>query len=202
MDPLVGLLGSEVRARLIVHFVVHPESRLGARALARHLGVSGKRSLQIEVDRLVELGLLERHRTGREVLIVRREHPQWKALSLLVAEYAPTLILRDALADVPGLKAAFIFGSTARGDARPDSDIDLLLYGDEIPDEALGRAIGDIVMVLNRRLDAKHLNAEKFRLHLQRGWGFLPHALQGPKIWLVGSADDLPNLYTPAERAA
>jgi predicted nucleotidyltransferase len=202
MDPLVGLLGSEVRARLIVHFVVHPESRLGARALARHLGVPGKRSLQIEVDRLIELGLLERHRSGREALITRSEHPQWKALSLLVAEYAPTLILRDALADVPGLEAAFIFGSFARGDARPDSDIDLLLYGDEIPDEALSGAIIDAAIVINRRLDTKRLDAERFRHHVLRGWGFLPHALEGPKIWLVGSADNLPSVSKLTERAA
>jgi predicted nucleotidyltransferase len=193
MDPLVGLLGSEARARLIVHFVVHPDSRLGARALARHLGVSGKRSLQIEVDRLIELGLLERHRSGREMLIVRREHPQWKALSLLVAEYAPTLILRDALVDVPGLKAAFIFGSTARGDARPDSDIDLLLYGDEMPDREIGKALLNVAVVLDRRLDPKRYDADSFSEDARLGWGFLPSALRGPKLWLVGSPHDLPN---------
>ncbi|HEX8692458.1 MAG TPA: nucleotidyltransferase domain-containing protein [Longimicrobium sp.] len=199
MDQLTGLLGSEVRAKLVVHFVVHPESRLGTRSLARHIGVPGKRSLQIELDRLVELGLLERRREGREVLVSRNwDHPQWKALTSLVQEYAPTLVLQDALADVPGLKAAFIFGSFARGDARPDSDIDLFLYGDDIPDRELGKAILEAAVVLDRPLDAKWYDSQKFRRDAQPGASFLPRALQGPKLWLAGSPADLPDTAAAA----
>lgn len=193
MDRLSGLLGSAARARVVVHFVVHPDSRLHTRALARHVGIMGKRSLQIEVDRLVELGLLRREAEGRHTIVSRnQQHPQWTALTSLVQAYAPALVLRDALAGVPGLKAAFIFGSFARRDERADSDIDLLVYGDEIPDRELGRALLDASLVLDRPLDTKRYDHESFRRDLRAGATFLPSALAGPKLWLAGSPDDLP----------
>lgn len=199
MVRLTGLLGSEVRAKLVVHFVVHPESRLSVRALARHVRVPGKRSLQIELDRLVGLGLLKRRRAGREVFVSRnRDHPQWRALASLVREYAPALVLQDALADVPGLKAAFIFGSLARDDARPDSDIDLLVYGDDIPDRALGKALLDAALVLDRPVDAKRYDSQAFRRDARPGASFLPRALRGPKLWLAGSPADLPDTTAAA----
>jgi predicted nucleotidyltransferase len=192
--PLGSLLGSEVRARIVVHFVVHPRSRLSARELGRRAGVPGKRSLQIEVDRLAGLGLLRRDRVGRAVHISRdHSHAQWGALASLAQEYAPTLILREALAGVPGVEAAFVFGSYARGDARPDSDIDLFVYGDEIPEGAVGKALLDAALVLDRPVDAKRYDAPAFQRDARPGASFLPGALSGPKLWLVGSADRLPD---------
>lgn len=198
-DHLTSLLGSEVRARLIVHFVVHPGSSLNVRALGRHVGVTGKRSLQVEVDRLCGLGLLQRRTAGREVLVSRSTASPWKALTLLVQEYAPVHVLRDALAVVPGIQAAFIFGSIARGDARPDSDIDLLVLGDDIPDRALGKAILDASVVLDRALDAKRYTREAFLRDAQPGASFLSAMLRGPKVWVAGSPADLP---TPDQAAA
>src|SRR5687767_6452077 len=127
MDRLHDFLGSEARARLLAHFVVHPGGRDHVRGLERHTGL-GKRSLQVELARLEAMGLVRRDVDGRRVVYRRvDDNRQWRAIESLVAEYAPGLVLRDALNDVPGIHAAFIFGSQARGDARPDSDIDLLI---------------------------------------------------------------------------
>jgi predicted nucleotidyltransferase len=191
LDQLSPFLGSEARARLLAHFVVHPESREHVRSLERHTGL-GKRSLQAELARLEAMGLVRREREGRRVVYVRSGYtPQWRAIEALVGEYGIPLLLRDALADVPGIEAAFIFGSLARGDARPDSDVDLLVYGDP-PLEALGEAIGDIALVLDRRLDVKTYNRTRFVRDNHFGVSFLPSALAGPKLWLFGSEQDLP----------
>jgi predicted nucleotidyltransferase len=192
-SPLASLLGSDARARILVHFVVYPRSRLSVRALGRRTCVAGKRSLQIELDRLAGLGLLERSREGQAVLVGRNHsHPRWPALASLVQEYAPALILESVLADVPGLEAAFIFGSFARGDARPDSDIDLFVYGDGIPEGAVGKALLDASVVLDRPVDAKRYDSPTFRRDARPGASFLPSALSGPKLWLLGSPDRLP----------
>ena len=197
LDQLSPFLGSEARARLLAHFVVHPESREHVRSLERHTGL-GKRSLQAELARLEAMGLVRREREGRRVLYVRSGYtPQWRAIEALVGEYGIPLLLRDALADVPGIEAAFIFGSLARGDARPDSDVDLLIYGD--PElSALGHAVGDLALVLDRRLDVKTYDRARFIRDNRFGASFLPSALAGPKLWLTGSEEDLP----AAERRA
>jgi predicted nucleotidyltransferase len=192
MDLFGSFIGSQARARLLAHFVVHPDRREHGRALERHTGL-GKRSLQAELERLEAMGLVRREQDGNRIIYTRESsNAQWRAIDSLVGAYAPALVLRDVLQDVPGVEAAFIFGSMARGDARPDSDIDLLVYGDSIPDGAVGGALLDAAVVLDRRLDTKRYNRDRFLRDAQPDASFLPHALAGPKLWLIGSEDVLP----------
>jgi predicted nucleotidyltransferase len=192
MDRLHDFLGSEARARLLAHFVVHPEGRDHVRALERHTCL-GKRSLQVELERLEGMGLVRREAEGRRVVYRRDDaNRQWRAIESLVAEYAPGLVLRDALRDVSGIDAAFVFGSHARGDARPDSDIDLLVLGDEIDDAELGAALLQTALVLDRPVDVKRYDARRFVRDRIAGASFLPAALAGPMHFLVGSPAALP----------
>lgn len=192
MDRLHDFLGSEARARLLAHFVVHPDGHDHVRALERHTGL-GKRSLQVELERLEAMGLVRREAEGRSVVYRRDEaNRQWRAIESLVAEYAPGLVLRDALREVSGIDAAFVFGSHARGDARPDSDIDLLVLGDGIDDAELGAALLQTALVLDRPVDVKRYDARRFVRDRIAGAGFLPAALAGPMHFLVGSPDALP----------
>jgi len=200
MNQLTSFLGSHARARLLAHFVAHPDSELHVRALERHTSL-GKRSLQLELARLAEMGLIRRTESGSRVLYSRDgAHPSWEPLDELVERYAPDLVLADTLGDVPGIEAAFLFGSWARGDARDDSDLDLLVFGDEIHDEALGAALLDAALVLDRRIDVKRYDTQAFQRDLVAGASFLPRALEGPVQWLVGSVDRLPQ--RTAEEAA
>ena len=192
MDRLNGFLGSEARARLLAHFVVHPDGRDHVRALERHTGL-GKRSLQAELERLEAMDLVHREVDGRRVIYRRNgQNRQWRAIESLVAEYAPGLVLRDALTGVPGIDAAFIFGSQARGDARPDSDIDLLILGERIDDAELGAALLQTALVLDRPVDVKRYDAERFTRDRAPGASFLPAALAGPSQFLIGSPEMLP----------
>ncbi|HST62355.1 MAG TPA: nucleotidyltransferase domain-containing protein [Longimicrobium sp.] len=188
MDFLDSFMGSAARARLLAHFSVHPDRREHGRALARHTGV-GKRSLQVELERLEAMGLVRREAEGPRVVYSRDSgNPQWRAIDSLVGAYAPALVLRDVLQDVPGIEAAFIFGSLARGDVRPDSDIDLFIYGNSIRDGEVGGALLDAALVLDRPVDTKLYDRERFLRDAVPGASFLPRALAGPKHWMIGSA--------------
>lgn len=192
LDALSPLLGSEARARLLAHFTVHPESRLHVRALERHTGI-GKGSLQAELKRLEEMGLVRRERDGRRIVYARTGYGrEWTAIDTLVSAYAPGLLIRDALAAVPGVEAAFIFGSVAKGNERNDSDIDLFVYGAHMDDAAMARAISDLSLVMDWRVDWKLYDRPRFLSDVRAGASFLPKALVGPRIWLIGSDADLP----------
>jgi predicted nucleotidyltransferase len=108
-------------------------------------------------------------------------------------------VLRDLLDHVPGIEAAFIFGSEARGDARPDSDIDLLIYGDQIRDVDVGAMLLEAALVLDRSVHAIRYDRERFLRDACPGRSFLPSALSGPKIWLAGSAESLPKPVVVAD---
>jgi len=55
-------------------------------------------------------------------------------------------ILREA-----GAKEVYLFGSAARGEERPDSDIDLAVRG--LPPEAFYEAVGKVAMRISRGFD-------------------------------------------------
>jgi predicted nucleotidyltransferase len=201
MNFLDEFLGSETRARVLAHFVAHPDSDLHVRALERHTRLSG-RSLQLELERLERMGLLRREERGRRVLYTRDgSRAEWRALDALVSSYGTPHLIRVTLGSVPGVKAAFIFGSLARGDDRPDSDIDLLVYGEDLSEAEFGRALGDLYPLLERRLDLKRYDRQTFLRDAREGASFLPKALAGPKYWIIGSEADLP-LPAPGRRVA
>ena len=52
--------------------------------------------------------------------------------------------IRQVLASHPAIEAAVIYGSRAKGNFRPGSDIDLTLLGDTLVDRDLRRIIGEL----------------------------------------------------------
>jgi predicted nucleotidyltransferase len=181
--------------RLLTHFILHPEDKLHFRALQQRTGL-GTGSLQRELARLMGLGLIVR--TGEEGRVYYEplwSHPSWKALRTLLREHAdPADVLRDALRGVEGIKLAFLYGSTVRGDTRPDSDLDVFIVEEGMPLYAIGRATAEAQSLLDREIDLCSYTPAKLARNLERGSSFLEDALSGPKTWLIGSADLLPAL--------
>lgn len=179
--------------RLISHFILHPEDKLHFRALKQRTGL-GTGSLQRELARLQGLGLISRtEQEGRVYFDPIWSHPSWKAFRTLLREHAdPADILRDALGNVAGIKLAFLYGSTVRGDTRPDSDLDVFIVEEGMPLHAIGRATTEAQSLLDREIDLKCYTPAKLAQRLERGSSFLDDALSGPKTWLIGSEALLP----------
>lgn len=59
-------------------------------------------------------------------------------------------LCHPALAGAAGVRAAFVFGSVARGKARPDSDVDIAVVGQGIDTLSLSAALS---MALGREVD-------------------------------------------------
>jgi predicted nucleotidyltransferase len=192
---LTNVLASGALARVITHFVIHPASYLHFQALRRATALP-TRSLQRELARLDSLGLVCREEVGR--LVKYRadiRHHRWRVLRSMVREFAaPTEVLRAALAPVPGLTAAFLYGSYGRGTGiHPGSDIDLFVVGDAL-DSGEGRlelasGLLEAAGVLGREINAVRYTPEG--LAARRDRRFVREVLGGEKHWLVGSAATL-----------
>jgi predicted nucleotidyltransferase len=187
-DPLAQILASSALAHLILYFILYPDAAPHFRLLQRVTGISS-RSLQHELARLEQVRMIRREREGRLVRLHVTNHPRWTVFRDMVREFAlPEEVLRVAVANVPGIQAAFIFGSCARGDMHAESDIDVFALGDTLRDREirveLARGTLEASMLLNREVNVARYTPD--RLRAQRDGGFLSAVLAGPKRWLVG----------------
>jgi predicted nucleotidyltransferase len=174
-------------ARLVVFFLVHPGGRFHVRELMRQTRLPSA-SLQTELRRLTVLGTLRRDdEGGRAFYSADREHAAWRAWILLLRACArPADVLREALVDASGIEGAFVFGSVARNDAGPESDLDVLLVGDEAARQQAGRVLSDASVLIDRDLDVVGYAQDELRARLRSGNAFIQRVLEGPKEWLRG----------------
>jgi predicted nucleotidyltransferase len=198
-DPLSTALASGAMARLLRFFAVNPDARPHLRALER-LTALWPRSLQRELERLTALGLLLREEEAANVYYRLHEaHPAWPHFRQLVRHLSdPVDILPFALADVPRIDAAFIFGSHAKGWPRADSDIDLFVLGDQIDEAKLARGGLEASVLLDREIDVLHLTRAEFAERLAAGRRFFHDLLADEKLWIAGSPEVLDDIAAEA----
>ncbi len=181
-DPLVLALASGAMARLVRYFAVNPESAPHVRALERITGL-GPASLKNELDRLLTLGLLVRRQDGNKVrYAVDEETPLWAQFRALVRQLStPADVLPYALAEVEGVEGAFIFGSFAKGSAREESDVDVMVLGNRIDETSLSRHVIEASVLLGREVNVVQATPDEFR----SGQRFFRDVAREAKQWLV-----------------
>lgn len=177
-------------ARLVIFFAVHPGSRYHVRELSRLTQLSSA-SLQHELKRLTAMGALRREDENRRAYYRADEsHPVWRAWFLLLrASARPADVLRESLVDASDLEGAFIFGSFIRGDARPDSDIDVFLIGSDQARSEAGRRLVEAELLVGREVDLIGYDTEQLASRIRSRNGFIHRVLTEPKEWLRGPLD-------------
>jgi predicted nucleotidyltransferase len=149
-EALANLLFGAYRHRVLSLLYLRPGDRFHVRMIARLTGVPAG-SLHRELRQLADAGLLVATRNGNQVLYGANEaSPVFAELASMLdktADTTPTLhdhaaefsvepperlpeINRKALAAICrkyGVKKLSLFGSAARNELRPDSDVDLLV---------------------------------------------------------------------------
>jgi predicted nucleotidyltransferase len=184
-----ALLGvSPSLASLIRYFTVRPQAHPHLRLLQHRLGL-GSASVQRDLKRLATAGVLRASRDPeqRTVHYGVVPHRFWVvARALVAASDEPATLLREALRDVPGVEAAFLFGSSATGAAQPESDVDVLVVGDAVDARALYRNLFEVGQVLDRQVNTLRYTRAILAQRLASGAEFPRSVLEGPKIWLAG----------------
>ena len=186
--PLLPLFRSAGQARILASIFLAPGGRGQSLAdLARATGTLPG-SVHREVERLEAAGLVRSERIGRTRLVeADPDSPVHDELrGLIVKTLGPAAILARALADLPGLDAAAIFGSWAAryrgepGDA--PADVDLLVIGQ--PDTgAIYAACRASEATLGRPVNATILSRNEWD---ERGSGFLRTVARGPIVPVIG----------------
>ncbi len=191
-SSVASLFASDTLVALLAHFALHPEGRFYQRELARLTG-SNLYLVQRELARLEDTGLLRREPRGRQVeYSLVPQHPAWPGMrDLLLRTEALAGRLASAL-ELLGdhIVLAWIFGSTARGDARSDSDIDLMVVGDAGLRELAGMELPG-APELGRELNILCYGPADLRARADADNHFVSDVLRSPRIWVKGSDDEL-----------
>jgi len=186
------LFGSRTRAGLLSLLLAEPERRLGVREAARLLGVSPN-SVQREIEKLLEGEILLDERVGTSRLLrANQEHflfPELRALLLKSSGLSEAL--RGALQELPDIDFAFIYGSLASGTDDAMSDVDLMVIGPKLP-RAVYAAVRQVQETSKRPVRPSVFTAQEVVKRLRAGDAFMLEVMRGPKIILIGDADELP----------
>lgn len=185
------LIPSEARRKLLTRFLMHPQEEYYGAQLHRTLDMHPN-SVHRELGRLERAGLVLSRRSGGQVYYRANQasaiYPELRLLVLKTAGLGEALA--DGLSKVDGVDWAFIYGSVARGDEGPGSDVDVMIVG-----EASAEDVEDVVNHLERQISrpVNHsvLRRSELVRRYQDGRSFTRGVIDGPKIMLLGDEDEL-----------
>jgi predicted nucleotidyltransferase len=195
LSILEHLFGSRLRARALGWLFSHPDERYFVRQLAAILGEDST-NLSRELARLADLGIVTSYREGQQKYFqVAPASPLYPELrGLVLKTIGVGELLREALQPLGGrIVTAFVYGSFASGREKAASDVDLMVIGD-VSLRELVETLSPVQNRLGREVNPTAYPPSEFHEKMSRGHHFLKDVVQGPKIFLIGSSDELERL--------
>lgn len=197
LTPLADLLLGPLRQRVLSRLLLHPDTSLHVRELARQTG-SQPGTLNRELAKLAQAGVLLRQQVGNQVHYqANRACPVFDELAGLLRKTAGlAAVLVDALAQLAAAgraQVALVFGSVARGEESADSDVDVLILGDLSLADAV-EALHPAQAVLHREINPVVYRPADFAATLAAGNTWAREVAARPKLFLIGGANDFAEL--------
>ena len=193
--PRIGMadaLFSRTQQRLLGLLFGSPERSFYTSELIRHVG-RGSGTVQRELERLARSGLLRVTRQGNQKHYqANPEAPIYGELRGIARKLlGPAEPIREALQPLAEhIRLAAIYGSVAKGNDTAESDIDLLVVGDdELTLESLYRLLEPVETRLERRIEPTLYTTAEYRRRREAGHPFLQRVLDGERIVLMGEID-------------
>jgi predicted nucleotidyltransferase len=186
------LFPNQYRRKVLAFLVLNPHVSIHLRELARLTGASPG-TLKKELDLLVGADLLSREKSGNQIKFsANLDHPLYETLRELMRKTAG---LHDVLASalqplVDQIEVAFVFGSMAQATESSHSDIDLLVIGDATFGQIIN-ATYDAQTTLGREINPKVMSRSEWSRKWREGNSFVTDIVSKPKIFIVGSENDL-----------
>lgn len=190
---LIDILFGTYRKKALSLLLLHPNEDYHVRELAR-LTQTAPGTLHKELTRLAAAGLLLRKAQGNQVRYqANRQCSVFPELaSLLRKTTGAAETLTHALVPLKP-PVALLFGSMASGQETAHSDIDLLVIAD-VGFADVVRATHPAQAELGREINPVVYSAREFKRRVQAQDPFAMDLLAKPKIFLMGTEDDLSQL--------
>jgi len=194
-DAAAALFGA-TRQAVLGFFFDHPDERFYQRQVVRSLSL-GSGAVQRELARLVAGGILTRTVEVRQAYYqVNQNGSIYPELHGLVRKTMGAAgALREALRPLMGqVRVAFIFGSMARRHEQIESDIDVMVIGDQIGLSDISPLLRPAQDALRREVNPTVYRTAEFRKKLSDGHHFVTRVMEGAKVFLIGGDRELSEL--------
>lgn len=189
--PKAGLadaLFSRVQQRVLAVLFGNPTRTFYATEIIG-LARSGSGAVQRELARLQASGLVTVTRVGNQ------KHYQANATSPLFEELRSMALKTFALSDVlrraldplaAQVRAAFVYGSIAKGTDTAASDVDVLVLSDTLSYSDLFGVLEQASAQLGRKIAPTLYSLSEFRERATQKNAFVTRIMAQPKLWLIG----------------
>lgn len=190
---LADALFSGTQQRVLGLIFGQPERSYYATELIGLTG-AGSGAVQRELARLAQSGLVTVNPVGNQ------KHYRANPASPIYAELcgiAQKTVglaepLREALAPLASkIRAAFVYGSVAKRQDTAASDIDLMLVSDRVDYADVFGALEAVNARLGRAVNPTILTRKELAKRIAADNAFVTRVLEQPKLWLIGSEDEL-----------
>ncbi len=161
------------------------------RQMARRSGLAIG-TVQSELKKLAQLNLITKRRDGNRLYYrANQEHPLFEDIKSLVLKTVGVVgVLKDALSGRDDIQVAFIFGSIANKDARPTTEVDLMVIGD-IAMLTLTKLLHGITDQIGREINPYAMEPKMFHQHKLNAEPFISRIAADAKIFIIGDQTDL-----------
>ena len=190
---VVAALFTPVQARVLGLLFGLPERRYQSAELIR-LAQGGTGAVHRQLARLADAGLVTVTRSGNQKHYqARRDSPVFHELHGLVVKTVGLVgPVRQALWDLRReIRAAFIYGSVAKGTDRATSDIDLMVISDALDYTALYAALAQAEAALGRRINPTVVTRRDWKRKRASADSFVKRISAARRVFVFGSDDDL-----------
>jgi predicted nucleotidyltransferase len=194
--PETGLsnaIFSKVQQRVLALLFGHPDRSFYTSEIIRSVR-SGTGAVERELARLAGSGLVATQRIGNQKHYqANRDSPIFTELQGIVRKTMGLAEpLRAALAPCSDrIKVAFVYGSVAKGTDTAGSDIDLMVIGEDLTSADFYPGLEKAEHALQREIAPNFLSLKDWRKRLAQKSSFAAKINVQPKIFIVGSQDDL-----------
>ena len=190
---MADALFPKVRQRVLTVLFGNPGRSFYANEVIA-LAQSGTGAVQRELAALLDAGLLLMTKRGNQ------KHFQANTAAPVFAELRGLVLKTMGLADVlrvalapleAQISTAFVYGSVAKQQDTAQSDIDVLIVSSTLGYADVFGALESATTQLGRKVNPTLYTPEDITKRLAQDNAFVSRVLQQPKIWLIGSEEQL-----------
>lgn len=193
-NSLSAVLFSKAQQRVLGLLFAQPERSFFANEIVR-LAATGTGAIHRELERLTAAGLLTENRIGNQRHFqANRDAPIFEELrGIVLKTFGLVDVLREALLPLTTqIQVAFVYGSIAKREDTARSDIDLMLIAEGLAYPELYAALESAEAQLGRPIKPTLYKPAELIHKLAEGNAFAGRVLSQPKLFVLGTEDDLP----------